>query len=200
MSKKKLWLCMFVLAVGAIARPVCAADAGAAQEPGLLDINFYSAVWVLISFILLLIILKKAAWKNLLDSLKGREERIRNDIKQAEEARAKAEAALKEHMAKLAGAEAQVRDIIAKGAADAEKIAASIKAQAQADAEAEREKSRKDIADATRDAMRQVYEKTADLATNVAAKIIKRELKPQDQQDLVDETIGQIEKMQLGAR
>ena len=61
-----------------------------------------SAVWTLIIFLILLGILYKGAWKNVLAGLKGREERIRNDIAQAEAARAKAEATLKEYNAQLA--------------------------------------------------------------------------------------------------
>jgi F-type H+-transporting ATPase subunit b len=188
-------LCFAALALWAA--PVLAAEAG--DQPDLVPLppkwsDVGSAIWVLISFVVLVFILKKAAWQNVLDSLKGREDRIRNDIRAGEEARAKAETLLKEHAAQVAGAQEQVRQMLLKAGVDAEKIASNIRTQAAADAEAERERSRKDIDSAKRDAIRQVYEQTADLATTVASKILGRNLNPQDQRDLVDQTLGQLEK------
>ena len=52
--------------------------------PNLLDINFFGALWVVIIFIVLLVVLYPTAWKNVLAGLKAREERIRNDIAEAE--------------------------------------------------------------------------------------------------------------------
>jgi F-type H+-transporting ATPase subunit b len=190
---KKLPIVVTLAALLALARPSLA-DAPQAQ-PGLLSFDPASAIWVLVSFTLVLIILYKTAWKNVLESLHGREARIQGSIRQAEEAQAKAEAALKEHAARLAGAEEQIRQMLGKATADAEKIAANIRAQTQAENEAERESTRKEIEAAKRDAIRQVYEQTADLATTVASRIIGRNLNPQDQQDLVKETLGQLQEM-----
>src|SRR5437016_1362626 len=49
------------------------------------------ALWVLIIFIVLLMILYPTAWRNILAGLKKREQRIRQDIADAEAARKKAE-------------------------------------------------------------------------------------------------------------
>ena len=92
-----------------------------------------TAIWVIVIFVLLLLILYPTAWKNVLGGLKAREQRIRNDIAEAEAARAKADATLKEYNARLAAAEQQVRDMIAKAAADAEQIATGIRTRAQQD-------------------------------------------------------------------
>src|SRR5262245_11678114 len=63
-----------------------------------------SAVWVIIIFVVMLVILIPTAWKNVLAGLKKREQRIRSDIAEAEAARAKADATLKEYNTKLAAA------------------------------------------------------------------------------------------------
>src|SRR5579871_4165836 len=68
----------------------------AASEPGLLSPDFGAIIWILAIFTVLAIILYSTAWKNVLKGLKGREDRIRGDIAQAEAARLKAEETLKE--------------------------------------------------------------------------------------------------------
>ena len=180
----------------ALPRPLLAADASPAEpQPGLVSFDLPAIIWVLISFTLVLIVLYKAAWKNVLQGLKAREERIRKNISEAEAASAKAEATLKEYSARLAAGEEQVRQLLVKAATEAEKIALSIRTQAAADAQGEMVKARKEIEAAKRDAIQQVYEQTADLATNVAAKILGRSLNAQDQQDLVNQTLGQLETL-----
>jgi F-type H+-transporting ATPase subunit b len=192
MVKKAHWI-LPALVLLAVASPLWADDSS--NQPGLLSFDIGSAIWVLVSFSILLAILTKTAWKPALAALQAREERIRGDIRNAEEARAKAEATLKQYAAQLATAEEQVRQMLAKAVADGEKIAANIRTQAQAEGEAEREKTRKEIEAAKRQAIREVYDQTADLATTIASKIIGRALIAKDQQDLVAETLGQLETM-----
>ena len=160
--------------------------------------TWYSALWVLIIFIVLLAILYPTAWKNVLAGLKAREERIRKDIADAEAARSRAEATLKEYNAQLATAEGRVRDMLARATADGEQIAANIRTRAQKEAEETRERALRDI-DAARDqAVAQVHEQAAVLATSVAEKILRRELSADDQRDLVAQSLSELPA--VGAR
>ena len=153
------------------------------------------ALWVVIIFVVLLAILYPTAWKNVLAGLKGREDRIRHDLASAEAARRKADETQKELTAQLAAAEAKVRDIIAKGVADAEKIATSIRSQATADAEAQRERAVKEIESAKHAAIAEVYTQTAELATSIAGKILQRNLNADDQRDLVNRSLEQMQTL-----
>jgi len=164
-------------------------------DGGLLDFNPLSCLWVLLTFLGVLAILYKSAWKNVLAGLKAREDRIRGDIAHAEEARAKAEATLREYAAQLSQAEEKVRDILNKATADAHKIAENINASAQAEAEARKEKATAEIEQAKQEALREIYNQTAELATSIASRIIKRNLNPADQQNLVNEALDQLQKV-----
>jgi F-type H+-transporting ATPase subunit b len=170
--------------------PLLLADA---SEPGLLDINILSDIWVLIIFLILVVILYRTAWKNVLAGLKARESRIRKDISDAEETRKKAEQLLSEYNGKIADAEQRVRDILTQAGTDAEKIGTNIRMKAQQEAEEAKERATKEIEAAKRSALTEIYEQTAALATSVAEKIIKRNLKPEDQRDLVDQTLEQLQ-------
>ena len=166
-----------------------------AAEPGLLDVNLMSAIWVLLIFIVLVFILYKTAWKNVLAGLTAREQRIRRDIADAETARTKAEASLVEYNKTLASAEGQVRELLARATADAERIATGIRMRAQQDAEEAKEKAMKDIEAGKQQALAEIYDQAANLATSVAEKILRRNINAEDQKALVSESLKQLQNV-----
>jgi F-type H+-transporting ATPase subunit b len=154
--------------------------------------TWYSALWVLIIFIVLLAILYPTAWKNVLAGLKAREERIRKDIAEAEAARVRAESTLKEYNTQLAAAESRVRDMLAKATADGETIANGIRTRAQQEAEDTKNRALRDIEAARGQAVAELHEQAAVLATSVAEKILRRNLNADDQRDLVNRSLAEI--------
>lgn len=152
-----------------------------------------SSMWVVIIFIVLLAILYPTAWRNVLAGLKKREERIRGDIAAAEEQRRKSEAVLKQYNDQLAQAEARVRDMLTKAQVDGEKLATNIRMQAQQEAESAKERATKEIDASKTAAIREIHEYAAGLATNVAEKILRRNLNEQDQADLVRQSLAQLQ-------
>ncbi|MBV8781316.1 MAG: F0F1 ATP synthase subunit B [Phycisphaerae bacterium] len=158
--------------------------------------TYMQAVWVIIIFVIMLAVLYPTAWKNVLAGLKKREDRIRGDIAEAEAARAKAEAALRDYTKQLSDAEMRVRDIMAKASADAEKLGQSIRMQAQNESEEIKERATREIEAAKDQAVREVYEQGATLATSVAEKILRRSINPDDQRDLVERALNQMQELQ----
>jgi len=161
-------------------------------EEGLVSFDFASALWILLIFLVLVIILKKFAWTNVLAGLTAREMRIRQAITDADNARAKGEAALKEYNSQLATAETQVRALLSSAAEEAEKIAASIRTRAQQEAEGIKEQAMKEIDSSKRQALAEIYDQTANLATTVAEKILRRNLNADDQRDLVRQSLDEL--------
>ena len=156
------------------------------------------AVWVIIIFVVLLIVLYPTAWKNVLAGLKSREEKIRKDIADAEAARARAEATLKQYNDQLATAEGKIRDMMSKASADAEKLSTNLKMQAQQDVEEIKERSTREIDAARKAAVADVYAQAADLSTTIASKILKRNLNADDQRDLVNQSLEKLQTAGAG--
>jgi F-type H+-transporting ATPase subunit b len=154
-----------------------------------------SALWVIAIFLIVLAILYPTAWKNIMAGLKAREQRIRNDIAEAEAARAKAEATLRDYTAQLATAEQRVRDMLSSATSDGERLATQIRARAEAEAQDAKERATKEIESAKRQAISEIYEQTAILATSVAEKILRRNLNPDDQRDLVTRSLDQVQNI-----
>ena len=152
-----------------------------------------AAVWVIIIFVVMLAILYPTAWKNVLNGLKAREERIRRDLADATAASQKAQETLREYNAQLAGAETRMRDMLAKATSDAEAIATGIRTRAQQEAEETKDRAMRDIDAAREQAVAQIYEQAATLSTSIAEKILRRNLNPDDQRDLVARSLEQVQ-------
>jgi len=151
------------------------------------------AIWTIVIFVILLVALIPTAWKNVLVGLKSREQRIRSDIAEAEAARTKAEATLREYNGQLAAAENRVREMLAKAQTDGEKLATNIRMQAQKEAEEAKDRANRDIEASKNAALVEIRRETAELATSIASKILRRNLNPDDQRDLVRESLVQLQ-------
>ncbi|HEX2970783.1 MAG TPA: F0F1 ATP synthase subunit B [Tepidisphaeraceae bacterium] len=190
------WIFLLALALGGRALAAEAAhgeDAAHGEQPGLLSPDVTAAVWTLIIFVVLLAVLYPTAWKGVLEGLRKREERIRKDIAEAEAARARAEATLKEYHAQLDAAGEKVRQMISAATTEGEKIAAEIRAKGQSEAEQAKERAVRDIDTARQHAVAELYEKAADLSTSIASKILRRNLNSDDQRDLVRQSLEQLQ-------
>jgi len=154
--------------------------------------TIYQGIAAILVFLIVFVILRKTAWGPILKGLADREARIKRDITDAEAARVRAEESQKQYLSQLAGAESQVRDLLNKAIADAEKIGTNLKMQAQQEAEEIKERAQREIEAAKNQALREVYEQTAELATSVAEKILKRNLNADDQRSLVNESLEQL--------
>ena len=199
---KRWTIALFVAACLCIAAmPAVAAEAAhEGPEPPsspLYTVNqgLISGLASIVIFAILVAVLGKYAWAPILTGLKSREDKIRKDIADAEAARLKAEATLREYNQQLAAAEARAQEILNKSKTDADALAAQIRTRGQQEAEEARERATREIEDAKNQAVREIHEHAATLATNVAEKIIRRSLNPEDYRQLVDQGVAELQEM-----
>ena len=140
--------------------------------------------------------LKAKAWGPILKGLQDRENKIKGDLAGAERSAQEAADTLKEYQQKLATAQDEARQIIEQGKADAEKIAAQLKEQAQSDLTQMKQRAESEIDAAKQRAISELYEETATLATQIAGRIIDKELSVKDQQKLINEALTQYKDVQ----
>jgi F-type H+-transporting ATPase subunit b len=183
--------------VASAAGGVLAATPEHGGDPELIKIppgrtELITSVTTLLIFCVLVAVLGKFAWNPIVSGLKKREEKIRKEISDAEEARARAEQTLKEYNTRLAAAEQQVRDMLNKAAAEGQQIAAGIRTQAQQEAEEAKERATRDIESARDRAVAELYEVATDLAVGVAEKILQRNINADDQRELVKRSLEQL--------
>lgn len=164
----------------------------AVDKPALLHWDLGSAFWSIVVFVILLAVLRFSAWKPILDGLHKREEFIRESLASAKREREEADKQLAEYEEKLRKSREEATAIVDEGRRDAEEVKKRIVADAKAEAHAAAGRAKKDIKLARDAAVKQLHDQTILLATNVAGKIVRKELAEGDHKELVDEALAEM--------
>jgi F-type H+-transporting ATPase subunit b len=148
------------------------------------------AIFTFIVFALLAAILWKFAWGPISAGLDKREKGIADEIAAAHAANEEARRMLAQYEQKLADAQVDVRGILDEARRDAEHTQQEILAKARDDARAERDRALREIETATQQALKELAEKSTDLAIELAGRIVRAELKPADHTRLISEAVS----------
>ena len=167
-----------------------------AIQEGLLKVEPGLFLWTVITFAVLVLILWKAAWKPVVEALDARAEKVRSDIENADRSRQEAEKLLAQHREMMNNAKTEAANIIADGRAEAEKIKNDIVSKASTEAKDLSDRARKEIDLAKDKALAEIKAEIVTLSTDIAAKIINKNLKPEDQKALVEETLNKVRTVQ----
>lgn len=168
-------------------------------EPSLFAGDIGNAVWTLVIFVLVVLVLGKFAWGPILSGLQAREAYIHDSLAKAKADREAAEARLAEYEQRLDAARAEATSIVEEGRRDAEVVKARLEAAGREEAEKMTARAKREIEIATQTALHEIYEKTGLLATSVASKIIEKQLDPTDHERLVADAISRIEATESGS-
>jgi F-type H+-transporting ATPase subunit b len=187
---QRLFAFVFLLAV---AMPALAAEA--AHDGGGGNIfagDLGNIIWTLAVFLLVVFVLGKFAWGPILSGLKAREDFIHDALAKAKGDRDEAAAQLKLYEQKLADARAAASALVEEGRRDADALRQAYEAKAKEEAEQTLQRAKREIAIAKETAIKELYTLSGKLATDIAGKIVQRELKPEDHEKLIRETLDQL--------
>ena len=144
------------------------------------------------SFLLLVFLIKKFAWGNIIGILDQRAQKISDDIDGAESARKKAEDLAQKREEALAGSREEAATIVETAKETAEKNKAGILANAAEEAGRLKAKANQEIAQNKAEAMSSIKGEVADLTVALASKILSQELDKEAQSELIDRYIKQL--------
>ncbi len=185
-----------LLASGAVG----AAEGEHTEAPGLFTGDIGNIIWSLVTFFAVVFVLGKFAWKPILAGLKKREEYISESLRQAKEDREQAEARLREYTEQLQKARVEASAIVDEGRRDAETLRRKIESDARAEADAALERAKREIATARDTAVKDLYQLTARLSTEVAGRVIRAELDEKAHERLIEESIEELSRLRESSR
>jgi F-type H+-transporting ATPase subunit b len=164
-------------------------DAG---DPNPLNFKGDLAFWTLIVFLLLFALLSKFAWPQISAALDEREKKITDSIAAAEAKHEEAKRLLAEHEAKLAATAGEVRALLEEARRDAEHTRKSIAAKGDQDAKAALERALREIDRAKDGAIHELAITSANVAIELARKVVREKLSQEEQNKLVREALGKL--------
>jgi len=150
-------------------------------------------IWTIFTFLVLLALLTKYAWKPLLAALQARQDRIRESLEGARAASDEMERVRRESAEIMRQARIEADAIISSSRTDGERVREEIKQKARAEAASILAAAERRIELEASRAREQVRRDAADLSIMIASRILRRNLSPEDNRVLIDEVIGSLE-------
>jgi F-type H+-transporting ATPase subunit b len=149
-------------------------------------------IWTILTFLVLLTLLARFAWRPLLQSLAAREETIRKSLADAEKARIELERLNQESAAIIRQARIEGEQMIGASRADAERLRGELRDKARAEADGILRNAERQIQLETARAVQQIRTEAADLSVAIASKLIQRNLTRADNEKLIQDALNQL--------
>jgi F-type H+-transporting ATPase subunit b len=164
------------------------------ESGGPLDVNPGVILWTVVTFIFLLLILKKIAWKPILNSLNEREVFIKESLEKAEVANKEAEKLIADNKVNLLKAEEEAQKIIEQSREFAEKLKNQILEESKSSAKKMVEDAANEIERKNTEAFVKLKNQVADIAIQSAEKILRENLDKEKQTKLVKKYLDDLSK------
>jgi len=168
---------------------------GGHQEESLLSISADLGIWTVVVFILLMLILRKLAWKPMLEGLQKREQAIQGALDEAQKARDDAQRLRAQLQKEMDHAAETVRGILEEARRDAQHTTEEMINKARQEINTERDRLQREMSIARDQALQELWNQAANLATLISAKTIRRNLTPDDHRRLIDEALADLKEV-----
>jgi F-type H+-transporting ATPase subunit b len=150
-------------------------------------------IWTILTFLVLVALLAKFAWRPLLAALDARQESIRKSLDDARAAKTELERLNVESQRILAQARADAEAILSSTRSDANRFRDELKQKAQAEAAGIVKNAERQIEQETARALQQIRTEAVDISVAIASKLLQRNVSRADNERLIEETFRQIE-------
>jgi F-type H+-transporting ATPase subunit b len=150
-------------------------------------------IWTLVTFVIVLIVLRKFAFGPIQQLIDTRRQAIVSDLDAAQAAREEAQTSLAEYRQQLAEARKEANKIVE----DARRVGDERRAAAVAELEAEKarlmQQTREEIQSETRQALNAIKQQVADLTLAATEKVVRAQLNEAEQRRLIDEALADVD-------
>ena len=150
-------------------------------------------IWTIATFLLLVVLLAKFAWKPLLEALERRQESIRQSLDDARHAKQELERLHAESARILTEARSQADAIITDTRADVNRFRDEMKQKARDEAAVIVKSAERQIELETARAVQQIRHEAVDISVAIASKLLQRNVTRADNERLIEDTFKQIE-------
>jgi F-type H+-transporting ATPase subunit b len=176
----------------------------ATEEGGPPDLNPFKVsdfglyVWVSVAFLAVFILLGKKVFPKLEETLADREHRIKESLETAEETKRQAEKLLEDYRKRVSEVREEANKMIEEGRQTADALRKELVEKAETEARAIVAKAQQQLAGERERVIGQLESQLAQWSTEIAKRIIGKELTPDGHRDLVEQFIREVERQSEG--
>lgn len=149
-------------------------------------------IWSMAVFVVLLVILRKMAWKPILASIDEREKTIQDSLDQAAKIQSESKRIVEEQNKILNQARAEAQSLLQSSRQASEDLRKKLETAAQEEKARIIASATTEIEASKRAALSELRKTTADLSIQIAEKLIKGNLDDAKQRQLVDQLISEV--------
>jgi len=148
-----------------------------------------------VSFLLLLTLLRIFAWKKLLKMLDDRRERIASEFRRIEEAQSAVEKLKVDYDKRLAGIEAEARAKIQEAVAEGKKVSQEIREGARQEARTILDKAQENIEIEVSKAKQELKQKVVELTLGTTEKLLKEKITDEKDKKMASDFLDELENV-----
>jgi len=152
-------------------------------------------IWTIVTFLVLVALLTKFAWKPLLAALEERQKTIAQAVDDARKTREELERAQQDSLKLLAQARVDGEALVSRARSDAEAFRESSRQQAATDAQAIVAKAEREIQLETKRAVEIVRREAIDMSVAIAEKLLSKNVSREDNKALIDDAVKRFENI-----
>ena len=151
-------------------------------------------IWTILTFLVLVALLAKFAWRPLLQALESRQDSIRKSLDDVQKAKQDLERLHAESAEIIRQSRVEADAIVTQSRGDAERLREEMKQKARAEADTIVKNAERQIQLETGRAIQQIRREAVDLSVMIASKLIQRNLTKEDNEQLIEEALKQVEQ------
>lgn len=150
-------------------------------------------IWTILTFLVLVALLGKFAWRPLLEALAQREAAIKKSLDDARQTKLELERIHADSARLLAEARQKADEILAATRADANRFRDEMKEKSRAEAATIVKNAERQVQQETARALQQIRQEAIDISVAIASKLLERNVSSTDNARLIEDTMKQIE-------
>ncbi len=161
-----------------------------AESNGIFSGTLGDSLWTIIWFIVLIFVLKRFAWRYILEGLKTREEHIAKEIDDAKKTHQDAQIKLKEYQDRILQVDQEGAEIAKKYMARAQNEARALVDKTQSENEATRKRAQQEIEYAKLKAKAELMGNIGDMVFGLSSEVLGRSVSNEDNKKLIDDAVA----------
>ena len=167
----------------------------AGHDGGPLQINLGLQIWVILTFVVMMALLAKLAFKPIAEALDRRSQTIKKSIEDAEKSRAEAKKMMEDYQKQLAEARTEANKIIEEARGLGENVRKEVVEKASAEASALVQRAQEEIERQKEKGVQELKDTVANLSVQIASSVIEKELNEATHRQLVENLIKDLSKI-----